>query len=109
MQVYLTRVGQRELRRLVRKAKKVVAGTLAISFIVASFLLCAYIEHNYRIEAKITALDGYTYTAVDKVGYEWQFTNESLFPVGTKVTLKMYDNCTTSRVDDEIRGVVPVR
>ena len=109
MQVILTRAEQRKIRRTIRKVKQTTIGTLLIIYFIATLLFCTYIEHNYKIEAQITALNGYTYTAVDKAGYEWQFIDDTIFPIGTKVKLKMYDSCTTSRVDDEVRGVVPVK
>lgn len=110
MQIYLTKQEERKLKRAIRKTIKTVKTTLAVIFVIGIFIICGHIDSHYKIEAEITDLDGYTYTAVDVAGYEWQFEDDTLFPIGTRVKLKMFNHCThSSRVDDEIVKVKPVK
>lgn len=109
MKVILTREEERKLRRAVSKAKHRVSSAVAVGFIVAMIILAGRVESRYSIEAKITDLDGYTYTAEDVAGYEWKFTDDKLLPVGTTVKLKMYNCLTASRADDEVENVKPMR
>ena len=71
--------------------------------------ICGSIENHYKTEAEIVEIDGYTYTAVDVDGDEWKFEDDKLFPVGTKVKLKLFNNLTVSIEDDEIVKVKPIR
>ena len=110
MQIYLKKQEERKLKRAIRKTIKTVKTTLAVIFVIGIFAICGNIESRYKIEAEITDLDGYTYTAVDIAGYEWKFTDDKLYPVGTKVKLKMFNHLTHSnRVDDEIIDVKPMK
>ena len=106
MQIIMTREEKRKVRRFIRRAIAV----LEFASLLAIFIICGHIDSHYKIEAEITDLDGYTYTAVDVAGYEWQFEDDTLYPVGTRVKLKMFNHCThSSRVDDEIVKVKPVK
>lgn len=110
MQIYLTRQEERRIKRAIRRAKeKAKVAFVAVYFIVA-LAVVGHFENHYTIEAKVFDLDGYTYTVVDDAGYEWKFTDDTLYPVGTRVKLKMFNHCThSSRVDDEIVKVKPVK
>ena len=106
----MTREEQRKVKRFIRKTKERAKVAFVAIYFVGALALVGHIEHHYTIGAKVTELDGYTYTVVDEAGYEWKFTDDTLFPVGTKVKLKMFTNCThNSRVDDEIVKVKPVK
>ena len=110
MQIYLTRQEERKLKRAIRRAKENLKLALAVAYFIAALIICGRIDHYYKIEAEITDLDGYTYTAVDVAGYEWKFEDDTLFPVGTNVKLKMFNHLThSSRVDDEIIKVTPMK
>lgn len=109
MQVILTREEKRKARRIIRRTVKAVQATAVAGFFVATFALCGNIENHYKIEAEIVELEGNTYTAVDIDGDEWKFEDDKLFPVGTKVKLKLFNNLTVSIEDDEIVKVKPVK
>lgn len=110
MKVVLTMREKRNIRVFIRRAKKTAKVVLVAGLFTVAFAICGNVESKYKIEAEITDLQGYTYTAVDVAGYEWKFEDDTLFPVGTKVKLKMFNHCTdNSRADDEIVKVKPVR
>ena len=109
MQVILTREEKRKVRRFIRRTKENLKIGLVLAYIVIAFIICGRIETQYKIEAKITELNGYTYTAVDVAGYEWKFIDERLFPEGTNVKLKMYNGLTTTRNDDTVLDIKPMK
>lgn len=83
-------------------------------FIVLSFLLfavyvCGRIDTEYTVEAEITNLEGYTYTAVDVTGFEWVFEHDMLFPVGTDVELRVFHAFSSSKWDDSIKDVKTIK
>ena len=106
----MTREEQRKVKRFIRKTKERAKVAFVAIYFVGALIICGNIDSHYKIEAEITELNGYTYTAVDIAGYEWKFSDDTLYPVGTKVKLKMHNNCThNSRVDDEIVKVKPMK
>ena len=109
MRVIVTNEERREFRRFVRRTKEKIKNTVIVLILILLVIVAGYIECNYSIEAKITDLDGYTYTAVDVEGYTWKFEDDVLFPVGTKVKLRIHDNITHSRLDDEVWGVKRIK
>ena len=110
MQVILTREEKRKVRRFIRRAVKSLTVAGIVALIVTIIILCGRVETRYNIEAEITDIDGYTYTAEDITGHEWKFDDDRLFPEGTKVKLKMHNSLTDNdRADDEILEVKPIK
>ena len=110
MQIIMTRTEKRRLERIIHKVANGTQIALLLGFFIALFAICCDIERNYKIDAEVVRIEGHTYTVLDKAGECWQFENDKLFPVGTKVTLKINDSCTPNIVDDdEVIKVKPLK
>ena len=82
---------------------------LVIMLLVGMFCGASYYEHNYTRHYCVVVESNPTGAIFeDKCGFTWYVECEG-YKVGDVADLKMYDNCTASRVDDdEIKGLVRV-
>ena len=82
---------------------------LVIMLLVGMFCGASYYEHNYtRKDCVVVEASPTGAIFEDKCGFTWYVDCEG-YEVGDKADLKMYDNGTASRVDDdEVKGLVRV-
>lgn len=78
--------------------------------LIGGFCLCSYYEHHYtRNDCIVTRVENNIVTVKDKCNYFWEFESDEEFAKGDKVKLKMFDNCSSSYIeDDEIVKVVKI-
>ena len=83
---------------------------MLIAVVVGMFCAVGYYEHNYtREDCEVVRVENGIATFEDQCGYRWNWEIEEneYFEVGDFVDLKMFDNGSTSYIqDDEITKVV---
>lgn len=86
-----------------------IQSILFVVILIGGFCFCSYYEHHYtRENCIVTQVNNSCITVKDKCGFYWDFEDEG-FNKGDKVTLKMFDNCTNSYIeDDEIVKVIRI-
>ncbi len=78
---------------------------ILIIILILSFCICSYIEHNYTREGVITRIDNNIIQIEDTAENTWIYETTDNYKIGDKVTLKMYDKCTPTIKDDEIKSI----
>lgn len=87
---------------------KKIQTILIATILIGSFCFCNYYEHHYtRKECIIIKIENNTVTVKDKCNFVWEFEGAEGFTEGDKVSLKMFDSCSSGYIqDDEIIKVI---
>ena len=75
---------------------------LTLLVLISLVGVAGYIEHNYTRDYCVAV--EVTDTGVifeDQCGYTWYWEEEG-FEIGDVVDLKMYDNCSSAYIDDDV-------
>ena len=103
MQIILTKQEQRKLRRIIRKVKRAIPYTIAITFLVGLIGAIGYSETHYTIEATVIECADNVYKLEDIVGDVWEYEkDETEYEVGTDVTLIMHNGYTYNTKEDDM-------
>lgn len=103
MQIILTKQEQRKLRRIIRKVKRAVPYTIAISFLLGLIGAVGYNETHYNIEATVIDCTDNVYKMEDIVGDVWEYEDtENKYELGTNVQLVMHNGYTYNTKEDDI-------
>ena len=86
--------------RKVRKEVKVIG---VVALLVLMGMMIGLLQ-TYSIKGEVIAVRGDLVTVRDVAGYEWKVFAEDV-EVGEEVVLKMNDKGTTSRQDDDVKGL----
>lgn len=74
---------------------------IGLMLLAIGYTSCSYYEHHYtRKDCRVIEVDKEVVTVVNNTDNTWSFTDEG-FAVDDIVDLKMYDNGTINRVDDD--------
>lgn len=82
-----------------------IKAVILIVVLISSFCVCSYIEHNYTREGIVTRIDNNIIQIEDTAENTWTYETIDNFKIGDKVKLKMYDKCTATIKDDEIKSI----
>lgn len=82
---------------------------LTVILVVGAIYGACYYEHNYtRKECEVIQVNDGVVTVEDSCGFVWDFKGNEL-KVGDIVDLKMYDNSTSTYINDDIVKDVVLR
>lgn len=86
-----------------KRFKNIIIGLLLLT----GFCVCCYVEHNYtRDYCVVTDVTEQGIEIEDQGGELWFYETTEHFVEGDVVDLKMYDNCTSAYIyDDVIKSV----
>ena len=89
-----------------KRMREIMLGLTAIAMLIATLMICNYIEHHYtREQCEVLAVEGTLVEVEDRAGYTWKFytEEENEIRVGEVVDVKMYTNLTHEDIfDDEV-------
>ena len=92
---------QKQIKRLITKTVKVVLG---IVIFIGILLILAYSETHYTrtgfVKRKAVTLNDYYF--YDSTGNVWVFSTDEKLNSDMTVEVKMFDNCTTDDITDDM-------
>ena len=92
---------QKQIKRLITKTVKVVLG---IVIFISILLILAYSETHYTrtgfVKRKAVTLNDYYF--YDSTGNVWVFSTDEKLNSDMTVEVKMFDNCTTDDITDDM-------
>lgn len=92
---------QKQIKRLITKTVKVVLGVVIF---IGILLILAYSETHYTrtgfVKRKAVTLNDYYF--YDSTGNVWVFSTDEKLNSDMTVEVKMFDNCTTDDITDDM-------